>query len=210
MVAYTAPDCLPYLESGDSLCLNTGTVCDPSTVWCDFASAVEAKLVAFDDVVARTATSVPIAWVETLTPFTDTVNLINEPVPFDTVRIDTDSMVDLSVNPSGVKINTSGLYMIFGYLLGTTNTTVGNSAELKMAIELLPNSIDYGAATINDIDHDYEQALGSVLMTPGVHMVLPIAAGQTVFASTGGGGFANDVHTITQASLGVAWLGEMP
>lgn len=93
MVAYTPHLCLPYLEGSDSLCLNTGTVCNPSNTWCDLAALVEAQLAAIDDIDARTGMSVPLAKIS-YNP-TTFVTLPNNIIPFDTVDVDTDSMVDL-------------------------------------------------------------------------------------------------------------------
>lgn len=112
MVAYSATYCLPCLEGTDSPCLNTGTTCDPSTVWCDLVNLVEAQLVQVDSLLSRTFTAIPLASV------TGTAN--NEAFPsqvvWDTVEFDTDGMVNLDVSPLTVTPRRSGVYMTFGYI----------------------------------------------------------------------------------------------
>jgi hypothetical protein len=108
MVAYTPQLCLPYFEAGDSPCLNTGTVCDPSTVWCDLINLVEAQLDSADTVVNRTARAIPMASIS-YDPATPVV--INGVIPFDIVNLDTDNMVDLSVTAGIVPVR-NGVYGI--------------------------------------------------------------------------------------------------
>lgn len=210
MVAYTHPDCLPYFEGTDSPCLNTGTVCDPSSVWCDFAEAVEATLNTFDEV-ASVATSPPIAWVETTTPFNVVIGSgTDETPPFDTVRVDTANMVNLDVSNSGFTITRSGLYMVFGYLFGTLDLIGGTSAALDMTIEFTPNLSLYGAGSIITLDGDGIAPLDGAQVTVAIHSVVPLAAGQTLVAQINRSGVSGDIFTITQATLGAAWMGELP
>lgn len=209
MVAHTSPDCLPYFEGTDSPCLNTGTVCDPSTVWCDFAELVEVKLTEFDSIVARTATSTPIAWVETLVPALWTVGDPDIAVPFDTVRMDTDSMVNLDATPSGFVINTPGLYQIFGWVIGLTDMS-GGTIEVSATITLTPTSLAYGTPSVNQLNTDFELITQDVLATPNIHMVLPLQAGQSLFMTIGGGGSAGSTVLFGQVSLGAAWMGDLP
>lgn len=108
MVAYTPTLCLPYFESSDSPCLNTGTVCDPSTVWCDMMTLVEAQLAAFDLTVNRTAAAIPMASIS-FNP--DDGVVVNGAIPFDIVNLDTDNMVDLSVTAGIVPVR-NGIYGI--------------------------------------------------------------------------------------------------
>jgi len=108
MVAYTTDLCLPFFESTDSPCLNTGTVCDPSTVWCDLITLVEANLTAADSIINRTAAAIPIA---SISYNPDTPVVINGEIPFDIVNMDTDNMVDLSVTAGVVPVR-NGIYGI--------------------------------------------------------------------------------------------------
>lgn len=208
MVAYTSPDCLPYFEGTDSPCLNTGTLCDPSTLWCDFAEIVEGRLDEFDDVVARTATSTPIAWVQTTTAFTSTAGVNSEVfVPFDTVRMDTDNMVNLDANPNGFYVNTSGLYTVFGYAFGSVTITGAFSATLDL--DFIPSSSAY-PANYNSLFVNHSINFTGALLGMNIHFTVPLFAGQQVIANINCGGTANDSITLSQVSLGVAWMGGLP
>lgn len=136
MVAYTADFCLPYFEGSDSPCLNTGTVCDPSTVWCDFANLVEAEMVSIDAILGRTATSVPIAMI-TYEPATPAVPA-DSVVPFDAVSIDTDQMVNLEIFP-GISPNRNGIYLI-DLVIRVTGATTEQTIEgwITIGTEAIP------------------------------------------------------------------------
>jgi hypothetical protein len=108
MVAYTTDYCLPYFEGTDSPCLNTGTVCDPSTVWCDFTQIVADAIEGFDMIINRTADAIPLATVAYLP---DTPTAIISDIPFDTVIVDTDNMVDLNTF-QGITPSRNGVYLI--------------------------------------------------------------------------------------------------
>lgn len=119
MVAYSSDFCLPYLEGTDSPCLNTGTVCDPSSAWCDMIALVEAQLDAVDAIVARTGAAIPLARVSYV-PDVPTVLGFANPVPFNVVDSDTDDMVDLGAFP-GIIPKRDGVYEILAeVLLDTT------------------------------------------------------------------------------------------
>ena len=213
MVAYTDPDCIPYFEGGDSVCLNTGTVCDPSTVWCDQAEIIEAKLDFFDSIVARTATSVPLAWVQTTTSF-DYVNGSNGElhVNFTTVRADTDNMVNLDVESDGFLINTAGLYNVWAFATGVTSTNfgAGQSIEGSLSISLDGMPFIYGVATITEIDFGWESFVNDVRIAANGALTLPITAGTQVRMSITGGGITNERVTYTQVSMGATWVGDLP
>lgn len=129
MVAYTSPDCLPYFECTDSPCLNTGTVCDPSTVWCDLVTELDLILTGFGSTQSRTADGIPLAkvanngQVEDLTTTTTTF-----PVVWDSVLADNDNMVNLDADNLYVKINRPGIWWIELYLEGTPD--ISNDNEL--------------------------------------------------------------------------------
>ena len=212
MVAYTDPDCIPYFEGGDSVCLNTGTPCDPSTVWCDQAEVIEAKLDFFDSVVARTATSVPLAWVETTTPFTFTNGIAELHVDFTTVRVDTDNMVNLDVESDGFLINTAGLYNIWGFATGTTSTSfgVGQSIEGSYGLDVTGMPAIYGLPTITEVDNRFEVFVNDVRVAINFAITLPITAGARLRVTITGSGITNDQVTYSKVSLGATWVGDLP
>jgi hypothetical protein len=208
MVAYTSPDCLPYFEGTDSPCLNTGTLCEPSTVWCDFAAIVEGRLDEFDAVVESTITSTPIAWVETTTPVVFTVGSSDVEVPFTTIRIDTDEMVDLDANNNGFTINTDGLYTVFSYAFGTTNTS-GSSISSNLDIDFIPNMSVY-PFSFNSLFVNRDTQVQDTTQAVNIHFTVPLFAGQFVTCTISGGGVVNDTITYSKVSLGVAWMGGLP
>lgn len=108
MVAYTTNFCLPHFEGTDSPCLNTGTICEPSTVWCDFIAGVEEQLNGIDEILGRTALALPIGFIS-YQPTTAVA--VADQIPFDTVLIDTDQMVDLEFF-RGVIPRRNGVYLI--------------------------------------------------------------------------------------------------
>lgn len=113
MVAYSSTYCLPCLEGSDSPCVNTGTVCEPSTVWCDLVNIVEAQLNPIDALLSRTATAIPLASVTGSEAF-GTFPVV---VGFDTVVFDTDNMVNLDANSTIVTPQRDGVYMVYGRLV---------------------------------------------------------------------------------------------
>lgn len=114
MVAYTTDFCLPYFEGTDSPCVDTGAVCAPSTVWCDMAAKIDEAFTGFDDTISRAVESFPYAQVAVSeVPFeltTGDSTSVDHLVLWDTAIGDSDSMVDLDVDPSSITIRRSGLW----------------------------------------------------------------------------------------------------
>lgn len=209
MVAYTHPDCLPYFEGGDSPCLNTGTVCDPSTVDCDFAAAVELKLDEFDEVVT-VIDNPPIAWVETLVPMVVSAgSLEDEPVVFTTVRVDTANMVNLDANPTGITITRTGIYSMMLYVRCVTDIAIaGDFIELGIITTAAPPP---AAFPLTDTTFGSYQAinLDLVELAPGVNMTTYYEQGQVVSFFLNANGATGGFITTSKISFGMAWLGDV-
>lgn len=130
MVAYTAPDCLPYFECDDPTCLNTGTTCEPSTVWCDMTAILETVMNDFDSTVARTATQVPFfKLARTTEQLIDNNNFaidFGTCIEWDSVLADNDNMVNLDVESRGAFIQTPGIWQIELYVEGFPPQTTNN------------------------------------------------------------------------------------
>ena len=128
MVAYTLPDCLPYFECTDSPCLNTGTVCEPSTVFCDLADKLETIVTGFDLTVNRTATGVPFAKVALTSPQVQPVTsgTFAFRINWDAVLADNDDMVNLDSDAQFVKINRPGIWWVELYVSGNPANTNDN------------------------------------------------------------------------------------
>lgn len=129
MVAYTSPDCLPYFECTDSPCLNTGTVCEPSTVFCDLADALETILNGFDLTVNRTATGVPFAKVALTSPQVETVSAgtFTFRINWDAVLADNDDMVNLDSDSEFIRITRPGVWWAELYVSGNPVNLTDNA-----------------------------------------------------------------------------------
>lgn len=209
MVAYTTPDCLPYFGCDDQPCLNTGTACDPSTVWCDFAELVDAKLTEFDQVVQRTAGSTPMAWVQATVPTVIIADAPSTPIIFDSPLVDTDNMVNLDVLPSGITVNTPGLYQFVfsgvGVMTNPGTATATLDATLAPFVSLYPIS----PPTFTTVD--FESPITGLVVTPMINVVYPLAAGQSFSMAARMTGVAapnNVVYSLITA--GLVWLADLP
>lgn len=211
MVAYTTPDCLPYLGEDDAICLNTGSQCEPSTVWCDFAELVEARLTAMDEVVQRTAVSTPIGWAETNVPvlFSNLFAATTYVPVFDTVRVDTDDMVSLDASPSVLTVQTSGLYQIVAYTQGVFDTA-GGTPQLIIDVGLNPTVSLYGVATPSSGRSHMGTVIDDVTLAAQVTMVLPVQAGSQITFSILPLGGSNETLILGRTYLAAAWLGDLP
>lgn len=131
MVAYSSTYCLPCLEGTDSPCVNTGTVCNPSTVWCDLVNIIEDQLNPIDTLLSRTATAIPLASVTSSEPFN---SVIPTTVAFDTVEYDTDNMVNLDLNPTIVTPRRNGVYLVYARLVTPNEIAPIDGFEHKLTI----------------------------------------------------------------------------
>lgn len=108
---------LPYQVGSDPPCFGPGTGCDNlESIWCDFAALVEAQLDAVDDVVARTATSIPMAGVSLTFPAgqpdPSALPPAGQIIPFDTVMFDTDNMVVQDTDGFFITPRRNGVYLV--------------------------------------------------------------------------------------------------
>lgn len=128
MPGYTAPDCLPYFTCDDSPCLNTGSVCEPSTVWCDLADLLDARLTAYDNVINRTAVTVPFFKIARTTQQIIDTNVVgySSQIQWDAVLADNDGLIDLTSLATQARIGRPGLWWFQLYLYGTPPATTGN------------------------------------------------------------------------------------
>lgn len=107
---------LPYIECDDA-------PCDQSDVWCAFAEAVEAELDRLDNVVRRTADTIPMAKVSLSIPQVYNATTSGSVIAFDTVDEDTDDMVNFLAAPGEIRPQRAGVYSVRCYIeLGTTGS----------------------------------------------------------------------------------------
>lgn len=151
MVAHTPTFCLPCFEGTDSPCLNTGTVCDPSTLWCDLVNILEGEFNSIDELLGRTVTAIPMASV------TGT-RIVDQSFPgtviWDTVEYDTDNMVNLDVNATIVTPQRSGVYMVFGYVRALNSPAPSDGLEVKMYVLSGSDNITHATPTISITTED--------------------------------------------------------
>lgn len=200
MVAYTTEFCLPYLEGTDSLCLNTGTVCDPSSTWCDLIALVDAQLSAVDDVVARTGAAIPLARISYV-PDTPIV-LPNNIIPFNVVDIDTDDMVDLPTFV-GIIPRRNGVYELILDIKVVSTTGVNDvlQGQIQVGNEAVPTifaaefGVSFATVVISAASQIYTMCASALWEFTDT---APVP--RTVFASIDSG-----PELVESASLTVMW-----
>jgi hypothetical protein len=102
MPAATPTYQLPYQVGTDPPCFGPGTGCaTQESIWCDFVSRVDTQLTETDQVMGRTATTIPMAAigipVGTFVPMN--TGLIGDYVPFTESVFDTDGIVTSYIPP---------------------------------------------------------------------------------------------------------------
>lgn len=195
---------------------STDRPCDAVDCMCDFAESVEALLTVNDDILRRTATTVPMAHIYTSVPLVYTVGVSADQFPFDSVRIDTDNMVDFSVNPYGVIINTPGLYSVwFSWQIKTNNVALDQfltEAEFRFP----SGSFDSGSAQlfiesfplspINDFDG--AAVVPNICVTNDTLLDLHATARSNLQINITGP--SNATADIIQMEMNVTWVADLP
>lgn len=208
MVAYTSPDCLPYFEGSDNVCVNTGTLCEPSTVMCDMAALVEAKLDGFDALVARIGTTTPMAWVTR-----DVVLRVSSQfrTAWTAAVVDTDNMVNLDIDPYIIRFNTSGLYQLFYSFRGLSTIGVPGDVLVVGSSVDVSSAAPYPGVGPNFYDASAASNASNQYLTISASAVWPFTAGQSIsLSSFQMSGTVGDGAVWSAIGMGVAWLGELP
>lgn len=117
--------CLPCQDGGDE-------PCEAPAVWCEFVSKVEAQLNSFDDTLARTGQAIPLASISIFVNG-ETFFGLDQPIQFESVDIDTDDMVDLSVSSVAITPSRNGVYMVQGYVVAGVESP-SDGLDLRMTI----------------------------------------------------------------------------
>lgn len=221
MVAYTANLCLPYFEGTDSPCVDTGAVCDPSTVWCDVARIIDSTFTTFDDTISRAVDSFPYAQVAVSDiPFTfssGASNLQTHLVIWDTAVGDSDGMVNLTTDPSTVTLRRSGIWNLHCITVwrssvndthlttellnpGSPKITSFNTQFQDVWVEPIPDPGDIvgpalGLSNIMDAFFRVDASTGPV----------PLQIQLQVFAAGGG-----IVGTIEVCRFSARWVADLP
>lgn len=209
MVAYTSPDCLPYFECTDSPCLNTGTVCEPSSVFCDLTALLDLRLTSFDATAERTNAAVPFAKVARSAPQTIDTNIATSSrfVEWDTVLLDNNNMVDLTVDPNFINIRTTGIWHFEGYAIGVPPQTNGNTFEIELA-ERSGSFFAAGEVTFRTVSSAYDRFGDDQRIAQSeINTFGGAARGMRVtFTGTTGTGLIS----IEYAELTAYWIADLP
>lgn len=190
--------------------------CDVAETTCEFAAGTEGYLTQLDDLVQRTATTLPMAWVRTQVPVSLVISFSSlsgiQPV-FDTVVADTDNMVDLTVRPSEILINRTGIYMLGFYMRGqVTLLAPGNSMNTFSSIDPTgSNSFPITGTGFNSYLPKYRSYVftNGYIMAQTAFTILPLSAGETYTLNISPSGLDNDTFTLVEADLYAVWLGDV-
>lgn len=107
---------LPYI-------VGTDRPCDQSDTWCEFTSIVDDNLTRFDGIVDRTTDTIPMARVRMTVARTQATNPgggTEQLIPFDTVDVDTNNMVNLTNDPFTITLPMFGVYFVYFTVEGTS------------------------------------------------------------------------------------------
>ena len=221
MVAYTAPNCIPYFEGFEDICLNTGTACEPSTVWCDIAALVDAKLTEFDTIVNTSINTFPYAEVAiTEVPFTidsGSSSSATQIAIWDAVLGDSDNIVDLGTDPSTFYLRRSGIWSV-----RCAVTWRSSLSQTQVYLSLTtPGTPKIPVSTFTLFDRIWVEPLpdpgasvgGSRGLTDVFDLLIPVDVTTGPAPLTMSlNGFANAafILTVEQALMSVRWIAELP
>lgn len=210
MPGYTSPDCLPYFLCTDSPCLNTGTECEPSTVFCDLIALVDTKLTEVDDIIGRTTTAVPFAKVARNATFTSNNGIAgyDSRIVWDTVVEDNFNMVDLDANSKAILVRTPGLYVTSVYVVGTPPPTVSNILNVYVGTQVGTfdaqcDSLWRSGTTYNNLV--LQRQITDFDINVAHQGAFPVST-IVDFQGTIGTG----IVTVTYAEMTVYWFGDVP
>jgi len=115
---------LPYPAPGDN-------PCDFAEQWCEFTDAITARMAVFQAGANRTIPLIPIAMLRVTSPVS--VGGGN-PIPFDTVTIDTAGMTNIDVDPYTITITRPGRYSIGAWISMDTIGAPFVTAEISITV----------------------------------------------------------------------------
>lgn len=204
------PTCTPFYDL--PFIIGTDRPCDQSATWCAFAAAVDAELDRFDDIVDRTIDTIPMAQIRLTLPRTQAANPgggLTVLVPFDTVDVDTDNMVDLAASPFTITLSRFGVYMVYFTVEGTT---AGSNIEWRIAAEHPTDSV----ANVASQRYLDDTSTPVVISSAGMYRYLnPVPAGTSDYttadarlvlsADAAGAGLP-----LTAVTFGVYWMRDLP
>jgi hypothetical protein len=129
--------------------------CDWDESWCTFTGDIDAVFTKWENGLNRSYPAVPFAMLQ----LTAQVNVGNsQPVPFDTVVVDTAGMTDLDADPYGIIIPKTARYTVAWYFKqltgGIVNGQISGSGGTVPTIQhlILDRNIALGYGNTTDFD----------------------------------------------------------
>lgn len=116
MTALTPNFSLPYPTALDEPCLF-------AQQWCEFTEAMQGVFDGLDSTINRTVDVIPIARLQVTSPIT---LVSGEPIPFDTLSVNTANWVDFDASRSEVTVNRAGRFV---HNLNIIPVPTGNTAN---------------------------------------------------------------------------------
>lgn len=171
--------------------------CDVGDTFCDMMATVDATLTRLDGIVDRVADSVPMAQVRMTIARSQAAGGTSF-VPFDTVDVDTDNMVDLTANPYVITLSRFGRYMVYYSVQGAT-VGVNNIVTAVSSNQLGANSLAFDQYVDDTSTPIYLSSRAQLryVSTTNAQRLLSIATPGTL-------------TPLTSVTFGIYWLGDLP
>lgn len=189
------PTCTPVY--GLEFPIGSDRPCDVGDTLCEMMGTVEANLTRLDGIVDRVADSVPMAQVR-LTVARSQAAGTTAFVPFDTVDVDTDNMVDLTANPYVITLTRFGRYMVYYYIQGAT-VGAGNVVTSTSSNQLFGNTLA--------LDQYVDDASTPIYLSSRAQLRYVSAANAQRLLSVATPAAATPLTSVT---FGIYWLGDLP
>lgn len=189
--------------------------CNIGSTGCAFAEAVEEQLDVLDDIVARTAGTVPFAYAMSFAPQLYDNNFPGDFVlTLDTTLADTNNMIDLASDNAHITFNTEGLYSVF-FSVEMTAPVGAASVEIDMSVMNTSGSDVSGNASY--FSDDFPTSPSMPLKTNGARLtnvcatgefIINVEPGYTVGCGLVVAGTLGIISTVHEFRLGALWLRE--
>jgi hypothetical protein len=192
--------------------VNTGTVCEPSTVWCDLAELLDARFSSWDSVLDRTVVSYPIAQVKRTTPVTVSMGGLDSfPVVWEEVVRDSNDMVNLTLDSESVFIRRPGIW-VYHFTATVSAATASRSLNLRVDSSI-PSVVASGHATwVQAVPTPPANFDGMAMMSDQEFLVTEAdlaGVSEISLRAQLTNNLATDV-TIYEATASVYWTAEVP
>lgn len=183
MPSFTPNFALPYPNGTDA-------PCDFAQQWCDFSDAFQTQLDGFQAIIDRTIPVIPIARLELTVPYTA---VALEPVRFDTLNIDTANWVDFDADPTTIRVDRGGIFVVVA------------SAEIVTVVGTNTYSMTMQSIPLGTIRDEQQKAAAAQGQSAG----FSLGALVTVTTPSTFGLYVNNNNlinvTLTRAALTVFW-----